>query len=370
MRLIRPLIFIVLLTSSIFADSCCDQFIPKQCCPSPDACCLPPLPCDENLFQRCKRIVADVEFLYWSVEEGALDYAIVMENRGWAPAADPLNYANGKMQRASYDWDPGVRVSIGYYNAPKFWELFAEYTYYSGRGSDSASAPSGAGLFLNGTFPQLSDNIVDNIPLASAKSSIDLTYQLADIAVARIFDPNPHLRIRMYAGITSSFIDQDWDVTYTDTSNNETKIKNDWCYTAGGFRAGVATDWWWGCNFYISGKASLAGFLGKYENKAEQTTNYIPSSPSGFDINAKVRDLKYEDYRFAQQFQFVFGPSWQQLGKCVDVEVFAGYEFNGWFNLQEVYRSTNGLALAAKETWLNTGALALHGLTVRLSLGF
>lgn len=335
----------------------------------PDPPCLPYPESGEHLFPLCRRIYGNVELLYWSVEEGALDYAVAMKNNSWAPPTDSLfNFASGKTQKANFDFNPGYRVLLGYYNAPKYWELFAEYTRFNTSGHDKVCKPEVADLYLNGTFPQLSDDA--GFFLEEAKSSINLHYQVFDILFSRVFDPNPHLRMRLIAGLTTAFIDQDWTVTYLDNESNTTKIKNDWSYSAGGLRVGFIGDWWWIWNLYLTGKVSIAGFAGRYSNHAKQSTDYLPTPD--FDIQNNVSDLKYKDYRYAQHLQFIFGPSWQIVGNrcCPDFELFIGYELNGWFNLQEVMRSTNGEAHSTKEIKNNTGALALHGLTLRLTIGY
>ncbi len=357
---------LALIGSFFFSSVVSAQNYNAECC---KARCLPPSETGEAFFPRCKRIFGNIEFLYWTVEEGALDYSVTMGEKSWAPIDSDQNYATGNLNKTCFDFEPGVRLMLGYYNAPDFWEVFAEYTYYKGCGNDSSKKPIERDLYLNGTFPQLSDAIAD-LPLAKAKSSIDLSYQLFDVLFSRVFDPNPHLRMRLIGGVTSAFINQHWSVKYFDKEKNETRIHNDWCYNAGGLRVGISSDWWWLCNMYLTAKFSIAGFAGHYENKSKQHTDYEPEI--AFDHTAPVRDLHYKDYRYVQHMQFILGPSFQSVGKecCMDYELFIGYELNGWFNLQEVYRSTGGRAVDTKQTILNTGALALHGLTMRLTLGY
>jgi hypothetical protein len=66
----------------------------------------------------------------------------------------------------------------------------------------------------------------------------------------------------------------------------------------------------------------------------------------------------------------LIGPSWQKNFTCNRIEIFAGYEMNLWFNLQEIYRSTSGVPSAEKQTWQTTNALVLQGLTTRIVYDF
>ncbi len=325
--------------------------------------CLPPLENDEHLFPRCKEIYGNLEFLYWTVDEGALDYAIKMKNRGWGPDTDSFQFANGKVRRATYDLHPGVRLLLGFYNAPKYWELFSQYTYYQTWGSDKVKKPEEKDLLLVGTFPQPTE-----FPLAFAKSHVKLNYQIVDVMFSRVFDPNPHLRMRLIAGISGAFIDQDWNTGYFDDNKNSTLIRNEWRYNAGGLKMGITADWWWKWSLYFTGKASIAGFSGRYTNRSTIKTDYQPSGD--YDIDARVQDITNKDNRYAQQLQLLLGPAWYCIGKSYHAEIFIGYELNGWLNLQEVYRSSSGLPSSSKLLFQNTSALMLQGLTLRATAGF
>ena len=84
--------------------------------------------------------------------------------------------------------------------------------------------------------------------------------------------------------------------------------------------------------------------------------------------------MHFSDVRPTFTIQGIFGPSWQKNFCSMRAEVFAGYEINTWFNLQEMYRSgggtVNGSPENAKQTWLSNAAIALQGLTTRVTLDF
>jgi len=311
------------------------------------------VPFDDDLFKRDTSVFsAHASFLYWRVEEGALDYALKMKTA--SPAGNV--FAQGDFQRATYDGEPGFRVALSYFRAPKFWEIWGQYTRLTARGRDSASAPANANEFLTGTWPQLVA-----APLTSATSSIHLNYNVADMFVDRYFNPNPHLRLRLLGGASAAWISQNWVVHYNNAAGDDARTRNYWGFTGGGLKIGSMVDWYWTSNIYITALANLGTFLGTYDNKAQQTL---------LSVNGNLRDASYSDVRTAFTMQAFFGPSYQKNFNSVRWEVFAGYEINSWFNLQEIYRSTTAAANAAKETWLNTSAMALQGLTVRMTLDF
>ena len=115
-----------------------------SCEPSPPSCESPPSPsCTKNpsshhndLFRKQEEsLVLDLEFLYTTIVEGSLDYALKMRR----PSGFSLNYAQGDFQRGNYGWDPGFRIEIGYFRALKYWEVLAGYTWMKITGSDSVN---------------------------------------------------------------------------------------------------------------------------------------------------------------------------------------------------------------------------------------
>lgn len=331
-------------------------------CTESTASCKPPpnAPYDYDLFHKDVEVwFISGEFLYWTVNEGALDYAQKMNQPVWGPST---SYASGKVQSASFDLDPGFRCAVGYFNAPKYWEVRAQYTHLISRGKNRAEPPTGSNEFLTGTWPQITSNA-----LTHAHSKTFFNYNLFHLLIDRVFVTNPHLRLRLMAGLVAPWIEQDWKMQYFDESGNTT-IRNRWHFVGAGLTAGFSGDWYWGNHIYMTGKTSFAVYMGRYRNQAKQTTTFQPTGDDNPELPVRNSDLI--DTRPAFQVQFVFGPSWQQNFGCNRVELFAGYELNTWTNLQEIRRSSGGSGLSAKETWMSTSMLALQGLTTRLTVDF
>jgi len=316
---------------------------------------------DGDLFRRDVEVFsARGEFLFWRVQEGGLDYALAMDGRGWAATQC---FAEGSFKTATFSGEPGFRVGMNFFRALKYWEMLVQYTRLTARGSASASKPSPANDFLTGTWPQIFTN-----PMALARSYIHLNYNMADVLVSRVFFPNPHLRLRLTGGGKAAWMNQFWKINYADAVNIETKIGNRWSFIGGGLALGTVFDWYWFWNFYLTGGFSFAGLIGTYENSSYQTTTFTPADL--IDASRPLRNARYEDVRPAFTGQFYLGPCYQKSFPNQRFELFIGYELNGWWNLQEIYRSTNGTPSAAKETWINSSMLALQGLTTRASLDF
>jgi hypothetical protein len=322
-----------------------------------------PIPPEEvDLFDKTKSsFILNGEFLYWTVHEGALDYAIKMRKPAWSETTP--SYAQGDFKKAKFDWDPGFRLSFGYFRALNFWEMLGQWTRLFIDGTDRTKRPCEDKRYLNGTFPQVFLSSVQN-----ASSHIRMHYDTWDFFVHRVFHPenNPHLRLRLIGGLTGAWIKQRWMVHYYDIVDNLTTMSNKWRYLGIGLKAGIGFDWFIVWDFYLTGKYTTALLIGRYHNFAKQKTTAITEIED--DPNTPIRDTRYKDYRFAFTNQLFLGPSYQKSFSCCRLEIFAGYEFTLWSNLHEVFRSNKALPKESKQTEINNGYVALHGLTTRLTL--
>jgi len=322
-------------------------------CDPCDICIDPCDPCREHLFvERCQLFVTG-EFLYWTVEEGALEYAIKMNKSN----GNPMTFAIGDYQIADYDFCPGFRVALAWYNEPKYWEVSGQYTWLDSSGSDSTNAPDVANRFL---VPTWETDAMGYFTRATSK--LDLNYQVGDLLVARVFDPNPHLRMRILGGFTAAYIKQDWKVVYEDINDEVDTLENGWRFWGGGFRLGLTADWFWGNQIYFTARSSFATLLGDYENTSKHKST--ASNPQN------IGNAKYDDHRFAIHGQFMLGPSWQKPYECWSFELFAGYEFNVWMNIHEIIKVPFEDPSMSHQTQHSRGLFGTHGLTARLTIGF
>jgi hypothetical protein len=309
---------------------------------------------DADLFRRDEPVYSfHGSFLYWRVQEGALDYALKMQEA--APGANV--YAQGKFHKATFNGDPGFRVALSYFRAPHYWEIWGQYTRFVTSGKDRVGMPESSDIFLTGTWPQ-----IIAAPLSEAESSIHLNYNMGELLVDRFYNPNPHLRLRLLGGGVVSWIHQNWNVHYKNLAGEESSLRNYWKFVGGGLKIGTMIDWYCGWDIYLTSTASISTLLGSYHNETKQIAS---------ELLTPVRNTHSRDVRTAFSVQGVFGPSWQKNFCHSRMEIFAGYEINTWFNLQEQYISSKATTLGeSTQTWVNSGLIALQGLTARMTLDF
>ncbi|MDP1608659.1 MAG: Lpg1974 family pore-forming outer membrane protein [Chlamydiales bacterium] len=327
----------------------------------------PPPPFDADLFRKEEQVVSGhLEFLYWTIEEGALDYALKMNSPAWGNALSDANYAQGHFQTAGYSFDPGMRLAFSFFRASRYWEVKWQYTRVTFRGSDEATAPTGTNEFLTATWPQIISS-----PLTKATSHLHFNYNVFDALLSRVFHPNPHLRIKMIGGPTAAWMSQQWIVHYLNGGGDNSRLNNQWSYAAGGLKLGTTVDWFWSTDFYVTATGFAGLFMGSYHNQSKQTASTAPAGAVGsYDPSIPLKNAKLENIRASFTAQMSLGPSWQKNFEHSRVEAFAGYEITIWTNLQELYRSTAGAPSASKQTWLSTSLLALHGISIRTSVDF
>lgn len=339
-----PTLFSLVQTADDFTSCCCKE---DQ---GPD------------LFKRNAQVYsAHAEFLYWTITEGCLDYALKMRHSAWSPTTP--SYAQGRFENATFDFDPGFRVALSYFRAPHYWESRWQYTRLTCKGDNVSHKPQVDTKYLVGTFPQIT-----TLPLTKAKSHIHFNYNTFDWYVDRVFFPNPHLRLRVLGGATAAWMDQEWKIHYFDSVPNCTTICNRWHYVGGGLKTGSTVDWYWTGDLYMTGVWSFGALIGSYSNHSKQHTTFQPDS--SVDTAVPFADTGYHDIRPTFTAQMILGPSWQKNFCKNRVELFAGFEMNFWMNLQEIYRSSASSAFFAKETFINSSTLTLYGVTTRLTVDF
>ena len=193
-------------------------------------CTEEPPPFDADLFRRDAQVFSvHAEFLFWTVNEGALDYALKMKHPAWGPSP---SYAQGTMESGTYDSDPGFRIAFSFFRAPRYWEVRSSYTRLTCSGNNDASKPGATTEFLTGTWPQIIPS-----PLTGASSHLHMNYNLYDLTIARFYNPNPHLRLRLIAGFMVPWMDQEWTVQYGNAAQFNTTLTNRWRFVGGGIKA-------------------------------------------------------------------------------------------------------------------------------------
>jgi Legionella pneumophila major outer membrane protein precursor len=323
---------------------CYDSALAELACP-PDVC------------EECYCWSAALQVLYWTIQENFLDYVV----SGGPPTEPGLAVTIGQIgniKNAEFNWRPGFRVTLERM-LPNCAELEFEYTYFHTEGSDSESPPSPN--LINGTFHQITLTT-----LGLATSDISFNYNIAHIMLAqKIFSGN-NFALRAQAGILGGSIRQKWNITYL-SSIASSYIDIDWHFYGAGLKGGFNYEWYFCHNLGLLSKLNLGLVYGAYHNKIVET---IVGDTRVAGVVYNPVDASNSDRRFTQTLQLSLGPIWTKyLARC-SYSIFAFYEVNSWFNIQETYRSNFASAPSGKDSDYTPGLIMLHGLTAGLEFNF
>jgi hypothetical protein len=285
--------------------------------------------------------------------------------------------AFGKLKHAHFDWEPGFRANASYRFEPDFWDLEAEYTWYRTDGSSRISTPTDK--TINGTYPQDFSFFAD-ISLFKAKSHISLRYQTGDLLLGRRFLATDHLILHLQTGLTGAWFKQRWRFVYQNDGGSPAFVgtfpvkdlyHNNWSFNGAGLKAKGNGDWFIAKGWSLKSEIGAAILYGRYRNRlSEKVITTVPGVINHTDINTRERD-----HRFVETLQLALGPSWSTMREKGGLRIFALYELNAWFNVQQVNRSDliqvfPDQQLRSKESRHSNGVLGLHGLTLGAEFDF
>lgn len=326
---------------------------------------------------------AHLEFLYWKLDETGMDYAIhkkqgeTIYNR---PGMGPSDGLVGKVHQIDFDWDPGFRVGAGYRFA-NLWELSGVYTFYFTDDHDSVLFQTLPNISQTNPAAEAISPIYDPYIgiIIGAKSIGSFRYQVGDIELATEFSLPRNISLRFVTGPTTVFIKQKFHIKYwdnfgesgTDPNPGQTTFWNtDWKFSGGGVKIGMDSHWsfYKGLNLLFGG--AFSSVYGSYENVMKANILGNPSLPVSTSPNGVLNDSKFKNERVVFDARLFAGLSWNYAFPRWNLELYANYELNTWFNLTDQY-----IPLVANQTFptfrtLQTPPLNLQGIDLGAKFNF
>jgi len=288
------------------------------------------------------------EFLWWKLDESPTDYAYSKNIPVYQifSSAAPNDGLVGEEHRAEPTWSPGFRVGLAYQFAYAPWTLEGEYTRFTSENDDKAHRPDFAGVqnFTNGqgmadsvaisTLNNTFSGFLIGNPI-SIKSKLQFDYNTAHINFIRHLFADTSFVLSPYFGAQIAFINQDWhmrvDSDYTNSTTSKFfTTKTSWDFKGGGIDIGVNIDWYWGAGFSFYANGCAAALYGNHKHSLSTII-----SPAPIEV---YQDTSKTETRTAQMTQLSAGIEWSYLFRSQAIALFAGWEFNTWYNLMEVRR--------------------------------
>jgi len=240
--------------------------------------------------------------LYWSSHQDGMEYAIVNQVQSpiapTAPAGPVLTtlnqLTNAEYKHPSSKWDWGFKVGLGYCSPCDGWDAELIWTWYRGRNSHGCEC----GNNVNDTIlPLWSDFVAANVNapgIAAAGSATGgvlfadsaemhwkLKMNLIDLELGRSYWVSRYLAIRPFIGLRYASLKQHADINYNGGSwaaiagtftqpalNDEVDLQNN--YRGAGLRAGLDTQWNFGCGWALYGDLAASIIYGRFRVDHEE----------------------------------------------------------------------------------------------------
>jgi len=288
-------------------------------------------------------ITADVDYLYWNTCRSNLDYySLLLEGTNNTPfLSEYFSLGN--------DWSSGVRATVGYCFCDCL-ELSARYTYYESNISDQINNGQDNGV---GTRPNNSGSELNL--LTSANGSYKLDYNVLDIELAGGEQILCKAVLAPFVGVRFGWIHEKIDVFYTALDNVQPIQKVD----LNSYGVVIGSDYLYnlcGC-FNLMGRLSIGAHYGDFDWRTQEITDADIATPvTGFGTNCRAI------YTAEIAISLVYEGSFCNCNWNLGV----GYEFQPWLSMLDFQNLDGRNAIPS----YNTATLLLHGLHVRLGVGF
>jgi hypothetical protein len=299
--------------------------------------------------------------LSWTVYQSDLSFAVDINTED----DEDFIVGNGKTHFLEYDWTGGVRGWFGW-NWSHGWDLKLAYTYFADEAKHTVNTQgSDIDLYASLFHPDSPEELAEK---ASGKNKIE--YQTLDVVLGKVmcFCSN-QIMIHPFFGARGLKLDQDLKVLYegedfvvlpaqpfiggVNARPGQVKWQSD--VLAGGLIAGMDTQFRgiWGFGAYGSFATSI--LASRTDNKHKQRI----LDEEGEELTVQI-DLEEQQWLSLPGFTVAAGISWDWcFCGCFYLKLKAGYEFNKWFNTQQIrkYMDDNE-GVSCDNT---SGDIGLHG---------
>ncbi|MDE3048156.1 MAG: hypothetical protein KGI83_07425 [Verrucomicrobiota bacterium] len=314
-----------------------------------------------------------VDGLAMQAKEDGLEFGI--EDSSTPAANSPIT--NGQVVGFSgdsrdYDWNPGLRVAMGFYLNHDAWQLDFAWTWVNATNYQKANSNTSLGAML----PLYALGVGTTAGAIGSRMSArwDTHYNTFDIRlgkphyVSRYFIVNPHF------GLRGGWIDQVFGVDMAGSTSNGTTpnrtimhAKND--FWGVGARCGIDTDWVLGKGWCLFGNVAGSLLFGKFE--LDQSYSLPGSSADGYTINDDF-------YQNVPNMEIALGVGWGIYfnKKRNHIGIRAAYEFHEWWdqlNIRKFFSGSTGLPTTTPVTTgiyandvVSRGNFTLNGFSLRV----
>lgn len=304
------------------------------------------------------------EFLYWRANMDMLEY--VLQSNG----DNILLSTKGEFREPDFEYDPGVRVRVGYDFGRTNWDVNLAWTYHYSSVSDR-SGSDGRPLSQVPTRFQTASNTVYNFVVSTtAKADWQVKLNALDLEFGYDYFFSKRFSMRPHFGLKAAWIDMDYNVAYTGMIDSidgnvisSGSMRTDTDFWAVGPRMGFDSYLHIGWGFSLYGKFAGALIYGEYDSKSKFSFEREPVAPFN-TTGVDSYPLEHNSYsRLRAMTEMAIGLEW---GYCFSGDYYLGFhlgwENQYWWNQLETYFLTTD--------WHPRGDLTYSGLDAGIRFDF
>lgn len=309
------------------------------------------------------------DFLYWKTRQDGSVYGLAGVFNGAPTPAEAFDrLSSGREAEVKFGWDPGFKAGAGLNFWHDGWDVYGEYTWIHGHGSDSIARD-------NGIIPEtpLPGSVTDGILFADrAESRSSLHFNVFDLELGRNFYVSQFLMLRPHIGFKGTWQRQDWKTRYFSPGDFEIEITNGAPvaitgpyrlrqkskYYGVGIRTGLDTAWHFTTNWSIFGDMAWTAMWSRYLLKRKDVVSDETTEQKrvAIDSNSRFYDVKYiGELQLGLRFEMWF------LDDRYHIQIQAAWEEQVWINHMKF------IAGLATSSFFD---LTLHGLTAKIRFDF
>lgn len=336
------------------------------CNPKPPTCCDDPkpgpfafsFPMDVDL--NCPRdFYIYAAGLAFQAKQDGMAFAI-RDSDGSGLPINNGTVLNFTQDNSDWDYNPGIRVGIGFYLHHDAWNLDFDWTWLNITNYKSFNAQN-SGVVLP---IWISPNNAVNSSWTSTNAVWKAHYNTLDARLGKPYHVSRYLILNPHFGVRAGWIDQHFSVGYAGTfqtgSDGITQHGNNDFWGIGA-RAGLMSDWTIGKGWNLFGNIAAALLFGKFEVDQNLATG-SSGNDNGYNLNEDF-------YQNVPNMEIQLGISWSKYfnRQKYRVQVAAAYEFHEWwdqFNMRKIYGGASDTVILSDT--VSRGNLTLNGFSLNL----
>ncbi len=260
----------------------------------------------------CGDFSVNVDALIWEAVEEGLCYGAVTD----------LNETELKNQK--FKWNAGVRVGLGYQLPCDCWDVALSWTHFNSKSKRELSLDPGE--FFISTWGELP---IGGLSGAAVSDHWKLDFNVLDADLGHVICVNDCLSFRPHVGLRAAWIDQKVHIDATGASGelpftNEVHMKSD--YEGIGLRAGLDSEWSFGCGWGLYGSADASILAGESKSCIRDATTFAGLTT--------IVSQKYKSRACRAATDLAIGLRWQDRFCCDSIllTLQVGWEQHLFFN--------------------------------------